>query len=142
MSRVFRQIILLLLLAVVPAVVAGWWHPQRPPLDSAVVRTEEISVATAQNWGARTLWVDARSAEEFSQGHIPGALLLNEDQWQQLLDGFLEQWDFDRMVVVYCNSDRCDASKAVAARLKQEFEELENIYVLKGGWQVWSAQEN
>lgn len=37
------------------------------------------------------LWIDARSESEFSKGHVPGALLLNEDDWSRKIAGVLEK---------------------------------------------------
>jgi len=137
MNRIVLQMTAILLLAGIPAVMSAFLHPQRPPFDTALVRTEKVNIGTALAWGDHVLWIDARSQEEFDQQHIPDAIALSEDNWQRQIDIFLEQWDYDRRVVVYCNSDACNASKTVALRLKQEMDGLEQIYVLKGGWQAW-----
>lgn len=136
-----NRIVAILLFAMVLAAGSVFFHPHRPPFDTELVHTEKIALHTALAWGDRTLWIDARSQKEFAQHHIPKAILLNEDNWQQQLDVFLEQWDYDKIVVIYCNSDSCDASKAVALRLKQEMDDLEQIYVLKGGWQEWLGKD-
>jgi len=39
-------------------------------------------------------------------------------------------------VVVYCNSQRCDASREVAVRLRHELQ-IDNVFVLQGGWNAW-----
>ncbi|MBI4025525.1 MAG: rhodanese-like domain-containing protein [Verrucomicrobia bacterium] len=81
------------------------------------------------------LWVDARSAKEFEQGHIPGAMRLNEDAWEELLAPFLEAWSAPRPVVVYCGDQPCEASRHVAGRLRDAG--IKPVYVLKGGWDAW-----
>ena len=82
------------------------------------------------------LWVDARSETEFLDGSIPDAILLNEDQWDSLLPEFLSIWQPEQTVVVYCSSQTCQASHALAERLQDELG-LARVYVLKGGWEEW-----
>lgn len=134
-----RQILLLLGLAFLPAIgqalyfrnVASW---RQPPVDSGLV-----SLAQAQSWGDTVLWVDARPGEDFARGHVPGAMPLNEDEWDAQLRTFLTAWSPERKVVVYCSAQSCNASHAVAERLRKE-DRLTNIYVLEGGWEEWKKR--
>lgn len=133
-ARACRQLLALLALALVPAIVAGALqlkgnHPDPVP---------QVDAATARSWGDRVLWVDARSRHEFEQDHIKGAVLLNEDEWNALVAAFLNEWDPDKPIVVYCDGGACQASKTVANRLLNELQ-LDNIHVLKGGWKSWLA---
>ena len=123
----------LVLLALVPAALAAWVHPKRPDWHRA---EEGIDLTTALQWHEKVLWVDARPQDQYNAGHIPGALLLNSYEWEELLDPFLDQWKPGRTVVVYCSSADCDLSKEVAQRLRKEVQ-IPNVYVLKGGWQAW-----
>jgi rhodanese-related sulfurtransferase len=86
------------------------------------------------------LWVDARSDEQFARGHVPGAVQLNEDRWDELLRGMLAAWSPERKVVVYCSRKTCNASHEVAERLRKEAG-LTNVYVLSGGWEEWEAEQ-
>lgn len=131
-----RQVLLLLGLAFLPAIgqavyyrnTVSWHHP---PVDSALV-----SVAEAKAWGDSVIWVDARPEAEFARAHIPGALLLNEDDWDARLMTFLTAWAPERKIVVYCSAQSCSASHAVAERLRKDAG-LENVHVLEGGWEAW-----
>lgn len=82
------------------------------------------------------LWIDARSADDFAQGHAPNALLLNEDEWDAGLDAVMMRWAPEQTVIVYCDAAACRASEAVALRLSRELG-ADNIYYLEGGWQTW-----
>lgn len=82
------------------------------------------------------LWIDARGANDFAQGAMPGALLLNEDNWSQSIATVLEQWHPGRSIIVYCGSRACSASHAVAKRLRGAEYQLEPVYVLRGGWEI------
>lgn len=138
MNRV-RQVIAILLVALVPAVSAGFFHPKRPGWSKPAAENE-IDLPTAVQLGSKVLWVDARPRAEFENAHIPGAVLLNEDEWERLIDGFLDSWNRDSRVVIYCSSASCDASRGVAERLKSEAR-IQNVYVLKGGWETWLASQ-
>jgi rhodanese-related sulfurtransferase len=133
--KLARRILVILLIALLPAVGAGFFHPKRPGW-SRPVAGNEIDLQTATGWGTQVLWVDARSRADFDKGHIPQAVLLNQGEWEQLIDGFLDAWQRDSKVVVYCSSLSCDASHEVAERLKSEAQ-IGNVYVLKGGWETW-----
>ncbi len=115
---------------------AAWLlHPRAPRYDPSLDRGE-ISLDSLPAGGRSIMWVDARSAGAFEQDHIPGALLLNEDDWFHLLDAFMAAWSQEKLVIVYCGSNGCHDSKLVAQRLKNEMG-IANVYLLKEGWEGW-----
>jgi len=134
MRLAIRQVIAILALALLPAIAASLWHPKRPAWAS-----DEVTLAAASGWGKTVLWVDARPDAEFARGHIPGALALNEDRWDDLLPGLLDHWDTTRKIVVYCSSLSCQTSRDVARRLRQD-ESLPNVFILQGGWEAWQKR--
>lgn len=135
MRAAFRQGLVLVLLATVPAIAAAFFHPKRPAWLS-----DEVRLAVAQSWNETVLWIDARSRADFEAGHIPGALPLNEDEWNELVPAVLDAWSPDCSVVVYCKSLSCHTSREVARRLREEVG-LPRIYVLEGGWESWLATQ-
>ena len=86
------------------------------------------------------LWVDARSEMDYSSAHVPGAVWLNEQEWEVGLIGFMAEWEPGVDVVVYCGDESCGSSSAVAARLMNELE-LEEVFVLENGWAEWESAE-
>ena len=134
--QLLRDCAFLLLLAAIPTLLAGWFHPQRPVWSLNKPSVAEVDLNEVTHWAAPILWVDARTAETYQIKHVPGAILLNEGEWEQLLPGFLEVWQPNARIVVYCDSQACDASQAVALRLQRELK-LAEIHVLKGGWAAW-----
>lgn len=127
---------MLLAIALLPAVVSGVVQLKRTDAKPA---TEEVAAATARDWGANVVWVDARPQAKYDRGHIEGALLLNEDEWDRLVPAFLDAWEPEKQVVVYCDGGSCDASHAVARRLREDLK-LENVRVLKGGIAAWAQK--
>jgi rhodanese-related sulfurtransferase len=84
------------------------------------------------------LWVDARSKTKFESRHIPGALLLNQAEWESLVSNFYDHWEPGCRVVVYGEVDS-DNGHEVASRLREE-SAIENVWVLKGGYEAWRAR--
>ena len=136
-------------LAVLPALATAYWHPRSPYFitESASafstpqeLAAGEVTLAEVREWETRPFWIDARSAGRYEREHVPGAVLLNEAEWEARLFDVLAVLPADRPVVVYCDGRRCDASHAVARRLRDEVG-LESVYVLHGGWDAWKASQ-
>jgi rhodanese-related sulfurtransferase len=96
----------------------------------------EVTLQQAKGWGDATLWIDARPDDQYEKQHVPGAISLNEDRWNELLPQTLTAWSPEKHLVVYCSSQSCALSRIVARRLREEAK-LENVYVLHGGWEAW-----
>ena len=137
MKRPFvRQTLALLALAFLPAVGHALYLRDQVSWHAPAVGKDEVTVEQAQAWGDGTLWIDARPAEQYEREHIPNAVLLNEDRWDELLPQMLEKWSPEKRIVVYCSSLSCAASHDVARRLREEAQ-LPNVFVLNGGWESW-----
>lgn len=136
LRKLLSDCIALLLLAALPALLAGWLHPKRPALSWTRPGVAEVSLREIESWSGQILWVDARTEDVYRKQHVPGAISLNESGWEQQLPNFIEAWQPNLRIVVYCDSTACDASQAVALRLQRELK-LTDIHVLKEGWAAW-----
>jgi rhodanese-related sulfurtransferase len=135
-GQLLRQAVMLISLAILPAIGEAIYFRDKVSWRSPVLASEMVTVAQARGWADNAIWVDARPDEEFQRDHVPGAVLLNEDRWNDLLPQFLEKWSSDKKVVVYCSSQSCNAAREVAHRLRDEAQ-LQNVFVLEGGWEEW-----
>ena len=134
-----RQALLILALAALPAAAVGLFLIDTKSEEApAVLAPGEVELATVQAW-PKVLWIDARAGKQFAQEHIPGALPLSEERWDDDLARLFDAWETDVPLVVYCDSSTCDTSHRVAARLRDEVG-LENVHVLKGGWESWQKK--
>ncbi len=131
-----RQVLLLIGLAFLPALGQALYFRGNPAWQKAPEDSAPVTLAQAKSWGGAVLWIDARPEEEFVAGHVPEAMSLNEDNWNGLLPPVLAAWSPQRKLVVYCSRKSCNASHAVAERLRHETG-LNNVYVLPGGWEEW-----
>jgi rhodanese-related sulfurtransferase len=135
-SRFVRQALVLVALAFAPAIGQAIYFRDKVSWQSPIPPSESVTVAQAQAWGANAIWADARPDEEFARDHVPGAISLNEDRWNELLPQFLATWSPEKKVVVYCSSRGCNASREVARKLRNEAQ-LKDVFVLQGGWEEW-----
>jgi rhodanese-related sulfurtransferase len=134
--KLARDCATLLIVAALPALLSLWLHPHRPALTWAKPSVATVDLSTAMQWRDTALWVDARNPRDYATRHIPGAVSLNQEAWENLLPGFLAEWEPGKKIVVYCDSEKCDASAEVARRLQRELN-ISDLYVLKGGWAAW-----
>lgn len=137
---IVKQIAAILGISLIAAIISAAIHPQRPPffqVESAETLRWQIDVEKARQLAAAgdVLWVDARKREKFEEAHIEGAILLNVDEWGDLMFQNMDalQASLGKPVVVYCDGTRCEKSKDVSARLR-ELLGLDPVYVLKGDW--------
>jgi len=135
-SSLARQLLILVALALAPAVGEAVYFQHKISWRSAVPPSESASVDQARTWGQDVIWVDARPDEEFARDHVPGAVSLNEDRWNELLPQFLAVWSPGKKIVVYCSSLSCNASREIAGRLRKEAQ-IPDVFVLEGGWERW-----
>jgi rhodanese-related sulfurtransferase len=135
-SALLRQVFLLAAAALVPAVGEAIYFRERVSWHSPIPASEMVTVDQARAWGSNVIWVDARPDAEFARDHVPDAVPLNEDRWNDLIGPFLAMWAPDKKVVVYCSAQSCNAAREVAKRLRDEAQ-LKNVFVLEGGWEEW-----
>ena len=135
-SSLVRQVLILVALALAPGVGEAVYFRHKISWRSAILPSELVTVDQARTWGGNVIWVDARPDDEFASDHVPGAISLNEDRWNELLPQFLAAWSPGKKVVVYCSSLSCNASREVARRLRKEAQ-LTDVFVLEGGWEAW-----
>jgi hypothetical protein len=84
MMRSLRDALVLCLLATIPAGITGFVHRDLV-LAMPTLGQGEATLEMTRQWGERVLWLDARSQKKFEKEHVPGALSLNEDRWEESL---------------------------------------------------------
>jgi rhodanese-related sulfurtransferase len=93
---------------------------------------------TEDLWRAgEALFLDARAAGLFREGHVPRGRSLPEDGAGRPLPPFLAERPKESPFVVYCEGGDCHSSLALAKRLHDEG--FRDIRVFSGGWEEWRA---
>lgn len=140
----FGQVVALILISAAAACGTFFFHPRAPALYAIQepVREDEVTLAQIkERWQGDVLWLDARPRDQFEGAHVPGADLLNEQEFDNLLFDLLGKLQTNtKPVVIYCSSERCDASRKVREKLLQVVP-IEECYMLKGGWKSWQAAQ-
>ena len=77
--------------------------------------------------------VDVRAAEDYAEGHIPGAVNLPKDKWEAL--GGLRK---DKTNVIYCYSQVCHLAAAAALEFASKGYP---VMELEGGFRTWKEHE-
>ena len=73
--------------------------------------------------------VDVRAAEDYAEGHIPGAVNLPKDQWHSFT-GLRK----DKINVLYCYSQVCHLAATAAVQFAEKGYPMME---LDGGWRWW-----
>ena len=98
-----------------------------------------ITLAEAEDLfaGRQALFVDSRSTEEYSAGHILGAVNIpyEEKKAKEAVAGL--GIPTNRTIVVYCHGGDCQMSVSLAKILQEAG--FKTIKIYSGGWAEWAA---
>jgi len=133
-----RQIVVIAGLALLPALGSGWWM-QTQFAAGAALRPHEVTIEGVAAWDRPVLWIDARPPESFARDHVPGALPLDELNWEEQLVAVMEAWLPEQRIVVYCDATGCSTSARVAERLRGDLG-TQDVYYLRGGFAAWKRE--
>lgn len=112
------------------AVAANLVHPRRIPWmqdwsGQVEARAAKMGISVAPLLTVRekfenreVLFIDARSAFAFAEGHIPGAVSIPFDALDESLETIIGLIGSGREVVVYCTDRKCDDALLLANELK------------------------
>jgi rhodanese-related sulfurtransferase len=77
--------------------------------------------------------VDVRAAEDYAEGHIPGAVTLPKDKWQTL-EGLRK----DKTNVLYCYSHVCHLAATAAVEFASKGYP---VMEMEGGFRAWKEHD-
>ncbi|WP_051261182.1 rhodanese-like domain-containing protein [Desulfovibrio inopinatus] len=83
----------------------------------------------------QAIFVDARSSEEFSQGHIPTAMNVPQEAIYGDFEAAVSNIPKSNLILVYCSDAACSKSHEVAEGLV--FLEFPNVAVMPDGMTGW-----
>ncbi|UCF94411.1 MAG: rhodanese-like domain-containing protein [Desulfobacterales bacterium] len=107
-----------------------------PQADREAIREITVEEAIAKFDDPRALFADARSGEDFAQGHIQGALSLPAHELDAWIEDFISNHDPATHIITYCDGPRCPLAKELAHAL--ELAGYEKVFYLTDGWQKWN----
>lgn len=81
--------------------------------------------------------IDARTAGEYEEGHVPGAVLLDYYEMGSYLQEVLSGLSMDEEIIFYCAGPECKDSELLARELYMMG--FTKLLVFRGGWEEWEA---
>ncbi len=85
-----------------------------------------------------TLFIDARTPEQYRAGHIPAALSVPPDKSAEALAKLMPNLPEGIAVIVYCNGANCESSRQVLKSLRRCVNC--QVRVFAGGWDLWNRK--
>ena len=84
------------------------------------------------------IFVDARSQNDYDNGHIPGAVSFPVGQFEDRIESFLNRYPSDQPIVTYCSGRACEDSHNLAQFLFDVG--FTNVRVFIDGFPGWEAE--
>ncbi len=94
-----------------------------------------VAEALAAFERGEAVFVDARPASAFAEGHIPGAVSLPVREFDDRIEAFWKQTPTDKRIVTYCSGRTCQDSHRLARLLEQVGYKRVRIFV--DGYSGW-----
>lgn len=111
--------------------------PEIPDLDQPLKVQAETVKKFFEAKGA--LIIDARDADEYAEGHIPGSLNLPYNQVASDPERLSKVDPNGRPIIVYCGGGTCEASMHLAESLIYQAGRRK-VLVYEGGWPDWKQK--
>ncbi len=153
--KTLKEIIYIITISVVLGLLVNMFHPRAAALSwerpSPIMNENDgmelgnspeiIPIEAFKDLIAKDniLIIDARLPEEFSAGHIPGAINVSFDLLGEHIQKILQE-SRDRILVTYCDGPPCDKSVVLATELKSL--EFTTVYVYYDGLANWLENGN
>jgi rhodanese-related sulfurtransferase len=145
--RAAWQIPALVILSVVTALAVNALRPDRLPLISDFSVAARMTTATGERMDISleeaeklffthtTVFIDARSGDDYAEGHIQGARSL---PWHDVDINFMAvtaDLELTTPIITYCDGETCELSHDLALFLRDAG--FMNTRVLVNGWTIW-----
>ena len=105
---------------------------------SGKLEIEDVTRARQIFDSGNALFVDARTRDNYDDGHIPGAVSLPVGQFDEHIDVFLDQHDIQQPIVTYCSGRTCEDSHNLA-QLLMDFG-YSDVKIFIDGYPGWEAE--
>lgn len=144
-----RETLLIVTAAIVISIMVNALRPDglpffggnnTPSIDGqGFVEEIDINDAYVKHKNRTALFVDARSPEDYSLGHIKDAINLPEQQFDQWIEAIIRDIDPRTEIVTYCSSVDCPQARGLAEKLCQSG--FEKVLYLPGGYDLWVQKQ-
>jgi len=107
----------------------------------AVSLTQMADYVRDSSYGSAIVVIDARDAQHYAEGHIPGAFHVDNYNIEKTIDAVLPYIMAADVVIAYCNGGDCEDSIFLASHLNAALGvPHEKLHVFEGGIKAWTAE--
>ena len=111
------------------------------PGGDAAGRPQEIDSVSLAKYiydKNEALFVDARSQNDYDNGHIPGAVSLPVGRFEERIESFLNRYPPEQPIVTYCTGRTCEDSHDLAQYLSDVG--FTDVRIFIDGFPGWEAE--
>ena len=98
----------------------------------------DVTLAKKLYDSQKFVFVDARSRDDYDQGHIKGAVSLPVGQFDEKIEAFFDQYPPEKAIVTYCSGRTCVDSHELAQFLLEFGYTQVNVFI--DGFPGWTAE--
>jgi len=156
-NKIIKEIIILLGVSIISAITVNFFSPSgialvgqwdEPPgviaskaisdVFSGELEIKHVRIAKQIYDSGEALFVDARSLEDFKNGHIKGSESLPLGKFDDLIEAFEKKYSTDTFIVTYCSERSCNDSHTLEQRLFDRG--YVNVSIFIDGYQGWKSE--
>ena len=156
-NNIIKEMIFLLGISIISAFTVNFFSPAGIALVGQWDKSQDITASKAENDVLsgeleikhvkiakqiydedKAVFVDARSIENFKNGHIKGAVSLPLGQFDNLVKAFKKKYPTDTFIVTYCSGRTCDDSHKLEQLLFDHG--YVNVSIFIDGYHGWKAE--
>ncbi len=98
----------------------------------------DVHAAKAIFDAGKAVFLDARSRDDYIEGHIKGAVSVPANRFENEIERLKKQYPFSTYFVTYCSGRECDDSHKLAQDLLMAG--YEDVSVFIDGYPAWEAE--
>ena len=155
--RAFKEVSLLTGISFIAALVCNYFSPVGIALVGQWDETQGVVTAREKNDivmeqfeiddlthakalydSGNVLFVDARSPDDYEDGHVKGSISLPAGEFDGHIDAFMQVHELEIPIVTYCSGRTCEDSHHLAQLLMERG--YLNISVMIDGFPGWEAK--
>ena len=155
--KTFKQVGLFLAISIVAALIVNYFSPvgialvgqwdtlqgvvtAKPTNDVMIndLEISDVSLAKKMYDSGTFIFVDARSDEDYEEGHIRGAVSFPVGQFDEKIGAFLEKYSPEDAIITYCSGRTCEDSHRLAQLLLDFGYTKVNVFI--DGYPGWEAK--
>ena len=111
---------------------------EKNDMDLNDLEIDDVTLAKELYDSEQYLFVDARSRDDYDEGHIKGAISFPVGEFDEKIDAFLEQYAPEKAVITYCSGRTCEDSHNLAQLLLAFGYTKINVFI--DGFPGWEAE--